>query len=136
MTKNPALSVQLSDITVTANKEVDFDSSRIVRFYNGIISFTTDLVTTSLSGSQVKFKNTSTSVPGLNGYKYIGAYNSSDTLVKSKVGVFNPTNGDIIFYSTFTASSTFTLTLTASSQTITPKNNMAISYEVDSLTVT
>lgn len=136
MTKNPALSVQLSDITVTVNKEVDFDSSRIIRFYNGISSFTTDLVTTSLSGSQVKFKNTSTSVPGLNGYKYIGAYNSSDTLVKSKVGVFNPTNGDIIFYSTFTASSTFTLTLTASSQTITPKNNMAISYEVDSLTVT
>ena len=136
MTKNPALSVQLSNITVTVDKEVDFDSSRIVRFYNGISSFTTDLVTTSLSTNQVKFKNTTTNVPSLNGYKYIGAYNSSDTLVKDKVGVFNPTNGDIIFYSTYTASSTFTLTLTSSSQTITPKNNMAISYSVDSLTVT
>lgn len=136
MTKNPALSVQLSNITVTVDKEVNFDKSRIVRFYNGISSFTTDLVTTSLSASQVKFKNTTTNVPGLNGYKYIGAYNSSDTLVKDKVGVFNPSNGDIIFYSTYTASSTFTLTLTSTSQTITPKNNMAISYSVDSLTVT
>ncbi len=74
----------------------NLDVSRNIRFYHAITNFTTTLVSTNLSTSQVKFANTTTNVPELNGYKYIAAYLNDGTLVNSKVGVFNPTTGSRI----------------------------------------
>jgi len=134
--KNPALSINESDITMTFDKVIDYDVSRNIRFYHAITSFTTSLVTTSLSTSQVKFKNTSTSVPELSGYNYIGAYLSNDTVVNLKVGAYNPTTGHILFYDNISPTSTFTITITPNTNSIVPINNMAVEYSISSLTVT
>lgn len=133
---DPGLSITDSNITFVFDKLVDLDVSRNIRFYHAITSFTTTLVSTNLSGSQVKFANTTTNVPELNGYKYIAAYLNDGTLVNSKVGVFNPTTGHILFYDTIDPSATFTISITANATSIVPQNNMAVAYEIDTLTVT
>lgn len=133
---DPGLSITDSNISFVFDKVIDLDVSRNIRFYHAISSFSTTLVTTNLSTSQVKFNNTSTNVPELNGYKYIAAYLSNGTLVNSKVGVFNPTTGHILFYDSVDPSSTFTISITANATSIVPQNNMAVEYEVDTLTVT
>lgn len=133
---DPGLSVTDSNITFVFDKVVDLDVSRNIRFYHAITNFTTTLVSTNLSASQVKFANTTTNVPELNGYKYIAAYLNNGTLVNSKVGVFNPTTGHILFYDTVDPSATFTISITANATSIVPQNNMAVEYEVDTLTVT
>jgi hypothetical protein len=134
--KNPALTISENDITMSFVKTVDYDVSRNIRFYHAISNFTTSLVSTDLSASQVKFQSTSTAVPELSGYNYIGAYLSNDTAVNLKVGVFNPTTGHILFYDNINPTTTFTLTITANTNSITPQNNMAVEYAVTSLTVT
>lgn len=133
---DPGLSVTDSNITFVFDKVVDLDVSRNIRFYHAITNFTTTLVSTNLSASQVKFANTTTNVPELNGYKYIAAYLNNGTLVNSKVGVFNPTTGHILFYDTVDPSATFTISITANATSIVPQNNMAVEYKVDTLTVT
>ncbi len=133
---DPGLSVTDTNITFVFDKVVDLDVSRNIRFYHAITNFTTTLVSTNLSTSQVKFANTTTNVPELNGYKYIAAYLNDGTLVNSKVGVFNPTTGHILFYDTVDPSATFTISITANATSIVPQNNMAVEYEVDTLTVT
>ena len=133
---DPGLSITDSNISFVFDKVIDLDVSRNIRFYHAISSFSTTLVTTNLSTSQVKFNNTSTNVPELNGYKYIAAYLSDGTLVNSKVGVFNPTTGHILFYDSVDPSSTFTISITANATSIVPQNNMAVEYEVNTLTVT
>ena len=133
---DPGLSVTDSNITFVFDKVVDLDVSRNIRFYHAITNFTTTLVSTNLSASQVKFANTTTNVPELNGYKYIAAYLNDGTLVNSKVGVFNPTTGHILFYDTVDPSATFTISITANATSIVPQNNMAVEYEVNTLTVT
>jgi hypothetical protein len=134
--KNPALTVSENNITMSFVKTVDYGVSRNIRFYHAISSFTTSLVSTDLSASRVKFETTSTSVPELSGYRYIGAYLSNGTAVNLKVGVFNPTTGHILFYDNINPTTTFTLTITANTNSITPQNNMAVEYAVTSLTVT
>jgi hypothetical protein len=94
------------------------------------------LVASSLSASSVKFVSTSTNVPELNGFKYIDAVLSNGTTVKSKVGVFNPTTGFILFYDGVTVSEEFDLTITPNTDQITPIQNMAVSYEISSISVT
>jgi len=133
---DPGLSIADSNISFVFDKVIDLDVSRNIRFYHAISNFTTSLVTTNLSTSQVKFNNTTTNVSELNGYKYIAAYLSNGTLVNSKVGVFNPTTGHILFYDNVDPSSTFTISITANATSIVPQNNMAVEYEVDTLTVT
>jgi len=133
---DPGLSIADSNISFVFDKVIDLDISRNIRFYHAISNFATSLVTTNLSTSQVKFNNTTTDVPELNGYKYIAAYLSNGTLVNSKVGVFNPTTGHILFYDNVDPSSTFTISITANATSIVPQNNMAVEYEVDTLTVT
>jgi len=136
LNRDPGLSINESSITITFDKVVDLDVSRNIRFYHAISSFTTTLVSTNLSGSNVKFKNTSTSVPGLSGYNYIGAYLSNDTAVNLKVGVYNPSTGHILFYDNVDPSDTFTLTITPNTNNIKPKNNMAVEYSVANITIT
>lgn len=133
---DPGLSIADSNISFVFDRVIDLDVSRNIRFYHAISNFATSLVTTNLSTSQVKFNNTTTNVPELNGYKYIAAYLSNGTLVNSKVGVFNPTTGHILFYDNVDPSSTFTISITANATSIVPQNNMAVEYEVDTLTVT
>jgi hypothetical protein len=136
LNKDPGLSTNEASITITFDKVVDLDIARNIRFYHAISSFTSTLVSTNLSASNVKFKNTSTAVPGLNGYNYIGAYLSNDTAVNLKVGVYNPSTGHILFYDNVDPSSTFTLTITPNTNNIKPKNNMAVEYSVASITLT
>lgn len=133
--KNPALTVSESNITMSFVKTVDCAVCRNIRFYHAISSFTTSLVSTDLSASQVKFESTSTSVPELSGYKYIGAYLSNGTAVNPKVGVVNTTTGHFLFDDNINPTAPFTLTITANTNSITPQNNMALEY-VPSLTVT
>ncbi len=117
---DPGLSVTDTNITFVFDNVVDLDVSRNIRFYHAITNFTTTLVSTNLSASQVKFANTTTNVPELNGYKYIAAYLNDGTLVNSKVGVFNPTTGHILFYDTVDPSATFTISITANATSIVP----------------
>jgi len=134
--KDKGLSVSESNISFSFEKVLDLTNQRTIRFYNSISSITSDLVDTNLSASQVKFNSTSTTVPGLNGFYYISAYNSSGTLVKNKVGVFNPTTGLIVFYDSVVPTTSFNLIISPSSASIVSINNQAISYTVDSLTIT
>lgn len=133
---DPGLSVKDSNITITLSKTLDLDIDKTVYFYNGITSFETELVSTNLSTSKVKFKSTSVNVPELNGFKYIGAYLTNNALVNDKVGVFNPTSGFIMFYDTVDPSEEFDITITPSVDSINPINNMAVAYEVNTITIT
>jgi hypothetical protein len=134
--KDKGLSVSESEIVFNVDKNIDLSTQRTIRFYNGISSITSDLVSTNLSTSQVKFNSTSTTVPGLNGFYYLAAYNSSGTLVKNKVGVYNPNTGMIVFYDSVVPDSAFDLTISPSASSIVAINNMAIEYSVNSLTIT
>jgi hypothetical protein len=133
---DPGLIVKDSNITITVAKTINLNESKAIYFYNPISSITTELVTSSLSTSSVKFVSTSTNVPELNGFKYIDAVSSTGITVKSKVGVFNPTTGFILFYDGVTVSDEFELTITPNTDQITPIQNMAISYEISSISVT
>jgi hypothetical protein len=133
---DPGLIVKDSNITITVAKTINLNESKAIYFYNPISSITTELVTSSLSTSSVKFVSTSTNVPELNGFKYIDAVSSTGTTVKSKVGVFNPTTGFILFYDGVTVSDEFDLTITPNTDQITPIQNMAVSYEISSISVT
>jgi hypothetical protein len=133
---DPGLIVKDSNITITVAKTINLNESKAIYFYNPISSITTDLVASSLSASSVKFVSTSTNVPELNGFKYIDAVLSNGTTVKSKVGVFNPTTGFILFYDGVTVSEEFDLTITPNTDQITPIQNMAVSYEISSISVT
>ena len=134
--KDKGLSVSESEIVFSVDKNIDLSTQRTIRFYNGISSITSDLVSTNLSTSQVKFNSTSTTVPGLNGFYYLAAYNSSGTLVKNKVGVYNPNTGMIVFYDSVVPDSAFDLIISPSASSIVAINNMAIEYSVNSLTIT
>ena len=134
--KDKGLSVSESEIIFSVDKNIDLSTQRTIRFYNGISSITSDLVSTNLSTSQVKFNSTSTTVPGLNGFYYLAAYNSSGILVKNKVGVYNPNTGMIVFYDSVVPDSAFDLTISPSASSIVAINNMAIEYSVNSLTIT
>jgi hypothetical protein len=133
---DPGLIVKDSNITITVAKTINLNESKAIYFYNPISSITTELVTSSLSTSSVKFVSTSTNVPELNGFKYIDAVSSNGTTVKSKVGVFNPTTGFILFYDGVTVSEEFDLTITPNTDQITPIQNMAVSYEISNISVT
>lgn len=133
---DPGLIVKDSNITITVAKTINLNESKAIYFYNPISSITTELVTSSLSTSSVKFVSTSTNVPELNGFKYIDAVSSTGTTVKSKVGVFNPTTGFILFYDGVTVSDEFDLTITPNTDQITPIQNMAVSYEISNISVT
>lgn len=130
------ISISDSNITILFDKTIDLSSQKIVRFYNEIESFTTNLITTNLSASQIKFVNSSTEVPELIGFKYIEARNSSNTVVNSKVGIYNSTTGFIQIYDHITSDDSVTFTITPASSSITAINNMAIEYEVDSVIIT
>lgn len=134
--KDKGLSVSESNIVFSFEKNLDLSAQRTIRFYNGISSITSDLVLTNLSASEVKFNSTSTTVPGLNGFYYLAAYNSSGTLVKNKVGVFNPNTGLIVFYDSVVTEAAFNLIISPSSVSIVAINNMTITYSVDSFTIT
>jgi hypothetical protein len=134
--KDKGLSVSESEIIFSVDKNIDLSTQRTIRFYNGISSITSDLVSTNLSTSQVKFNSTTTTVPGLNGFYYLAAYNSSGTLVKNKVGVYNPNTGMIVFYDSVVPDSAFDLIISPSASSIVAINNMAVEYSVNSLTIT
>jgi hypothetical protein len=134
--KDSGLSVSESNIVFSFEKNLDLSTQRTLRFYNQISSITSDLVLTNLSASEVKFNSTSTSVPGLDGFYYLAAYNSSGTLVKNKVGVYNPNTGLIVFYDSVVPDAAFDLIISPSSASIVAINNMAITYSVNSLTIT
>lgn len=134
--KDSGLSVSESNIIFSFEKNLDLSTQRTLRFYNQISSITSDLVLTNLSASEVKFNSTSTSVPGLDGFYYLAAYNSSGTLVKNKVGVYNPNTGLIVFYDSVVPDAAFDLIISPSSASIVAINNMAITYSVNSLTIT
>jgi hypothetical protein len=134
--KDNGLSVSESNIVFSFEKNLDLSTQRTLRFYNQISSITSDLVLTNLSASEVKFNSTSTSVPGLDGFYYLAAYNSSGTLVKNKVGVYNPNTGLIVFYDSVVPDAAFDLIISPSSASIVAINNMAITYSVNSLTIT
>ena len=134
--KDRGLSISESEIVFSVDKNIDLSTQRTIRFYNGISSITSDLVSTNLSTSQVKFNSTSTTVPGLNGFYYLAAYNSSGTLIKNKVGVYNPNTGMIVFYDSVVPDSAFDLIISPSASSIVAINNMAIEYSVNSLTIT
>jgi hypothetical protein len=134
--KDRGLSVSESEIVFSVDKNIDLSTQRTIRFYNGIFSITSDLVSTNLSTSQVKFNSTSTTVPGLNGFYYLAAYNSSGTLIKNKVGVYSPNTGMIVFYDSVVPDSAFDLIISPSASSIVAINNMAIEYSVNSLTIT
>ena len=70
------------------------------------------------------------------GFKYIEARNSSNTVVNSKVGIYNSTTGFIQIYDHITSDDSVTFTITPASSSITAINNMAIEYEVDSVIIT
>ncbi len=134
--KDSGLSVSESNIIFSFEKNLDLSTQRTLRFYNQISSITSDLVLTNLSASEVKFNSTSTSVPGLDGFYYLAAYTSSGTLVKNKVGVYNPNTGLIVFYDSVVPDAAFDLIISPSSASIVAINNMAITYSVNSLTIT
>lgn len=133
--KDNGLSVSESNIVFSFEKNLNLSTQRTLRFYNQISSITSDLVLTNLSASEVKFNSTSTSVPGLDGFYYLAAYNSSGTLVKNKVGVYNPNTGLIVFYDSVVPDAAFDLIISPSSASIVAINNMAITYSVNSLTI-
>lgn len=133
--KDSGLSVSESNIVFSFEKNLDLSIQRTLRFYNQISSITSDLVLTNLSASEVKFNSTSTSVPGLDGFYYLAAYNSSGTLIKNKVGVYNPNTGLIVFYDSVVPDAAFDLIISPSSASIVAINNMAITYSVNSLTI-
>jgi len=134
--KDKGLSVSESNIVFSFEKNLDLSTQRTIRFYNGISAITSDLVLTNLSASEVKFDSTSTTVPGLNGFYYLAAYNSSGTLIKNKVGVFNPNTGLIVFYDSVVPAAAFDLIISPSSASIVAINNMAITYAIDSFIIT
>jgi len=133
---DPGLIVKDTNITITVSKTINLNENKVIYFYNPISSITTDLVTSNLSTSSVKFVSTTSSVPELNGFKYIDAVLSNGTTVKSKIGVFNPTTGFILFYDGVTVSDDFDLTITPNTDQISPVQNMAILYELSSISVT
>jgi hypothetical protein len=130
------ISVSDSSITIIFDKTLDLSTQKIIRFYNEIQSLYTNFITTNLSTSQIKFVNSTIEVPELNGFKYIEARDSSDTVINSKVGIYNPTTGFIQIYDHITTNDSLTFTITPASSSITAINNMAIDYEVDSVTIT
>jgi len=125
-----------SNISISFKKTINLNENKTLYFYNPIESITTDLVSSNLSTSSVKFVSTTTTVPELNGFRYINATLSNGTVVKSKVGVYNPTTGFILFYDNVSVTDNFTITITPNTDQITPIKNMAVKYEVSSLTVT
>jgi len=130
------ISISDSNITILFDKTISLSSQKVIRFYNEIESFYTNLVTTNLSTSQIKFVNSSTEVPELNGFKYIEAINSSGAVVNNKVGIYNHTTGFIQIYDHITTDDSLTFTITPASSSITAINNMAVEYEIDSVTIT
>ena len=135
-TVDPGIVITDSNITFTFDKTLDLSQNKTVYFYNPISSFTTELVATNLSTSNIRFKSTTIDVPYLSGFKYIGAYLSNNTAVNEKVGVFNPTTGFILFNNGIVANETFDITITPNTTQITPLNNMAIQYSVSSISMT
>ena len=133
---SPGLVVKDSNISFTFTKAINLTENKTVYFYNSISSITTDLVSSNLSTSSVKFISTTTSVPELNGFKYIDAVLSNGTTVKSKIGVFNPTTGFILFYDGLTVTDEFDMTITPNTDQITPVQNMAVEYAISSITIT
>jgi hypothetical protein len=130
------LVVKDSNISFTFTKTLNLTENKTVYFYNPISSITTELVASNLSTSNVKFISTSTDVPELNGFKYIDAVLSNGTTVKSRVGVFNPTTGFILFYDPLVVNEEFDITITPNTDQISPIHNMAVEYSISSLTVT
>jgi len=135
-TVDPGIVITDSNITFTFDKTLDLSQNKTVYFYNPISSFTTELVATNLSTSNIRFKSTTIDVPYLSGFKYIGAYLSNNTAVNEKVGVFNPTTGFILFNNGIVANETFDITITPNTTQITSLNNMAIQYSVSSISMT
>jgi hypothetical protein len=133
---SPGLVVKDSNISFTFTKAINLTENKTVYFYNSISSITTDLVSSNLSTSSVKFISTTTSVPELNGFKYIDAVLSNGTTVKSKIGVFNSTTGFILFYDGLTVTDEFDMTITPNTDQITPVQNMAVEYAISSITIT
>lgn len=133
---SPGLVVKDSNISFTFTKAINLTENKTVYFYNSISSITTDLVSSNLSTSSVKFISTTTSVPELNGFKYIDAVLSNGTTVKSKIGVFNSTTGFILFYDGLTVTDEFDMTITPNTDQITPVQNMAVEYTISSITIT
>ena len=133
---SPGLVVKDSNISFTFTKAINLTENKTVYFYNSISSITTDLVSSNLSISSVKFVSTATSVPELNGFKYIDAVLSNGTTVKSKIGVFNPTTGFVLFYDGLTVADEFDMTITPNTDQITPVQNMAVDYTISSITIT
>jgi len=133
---SPGLVVKDSNISFTFTKAINLTENKTVYFYNSISSITTDLVSSNLSTSSVKFVSTTTSVPELNGFKYIDAVLSNGTTVKSKIGVFNPTTGFVLFYDGLTVADEFDMTITPNTDQITPVQNMAVDYAISSITIT
>lgn len=133
---SPGLVVKDSNISFTFTKAINLTENKTVYFYNSISSITTDLVSSNLSTSSVKFISTTTSVPELNGFKYIDAVLSNGTTVKSKIGVFNPTTGFVLFYDGLTVADEFDMTITPNTDQITPVQNMAVDYAISSITIT
>lgn len=133
---SPGLVVKDSNILFTFTKAINITENKTVYFYNPISSITTDLVSSNLSTSSVKFVSTVTNVPELNGFKYIDAVLSNGTTVKSKIGVFNPTTGFILFYDGLTVTDEFDMTITPNTDQITPVQNMAVEYAISSITIT
>lgn len=133
---SPGLVVKDSNISFTFTKAINLTENKTVYFYNSISSITTDLVSSNLSTSSVKFISTTTSVPELNGFKYIDAVLSNGTTVKSKIGVFNSTTGFVLFYDGLTVADEFDMTITPNTDQITPVQNMAVEYAISSITIT
>jgi hypothetical protein len=130
------LVVKDSNISFTFTKTLNLTENKTVYFYNSISSITTDLVSSNLSTSNVKFVSTSTNVPELSGFKYIDAVLSNGTTVKSKVGIFNATTGFILFYDSVVVNEEFDITITPNTDQISPIHNMAVEYAISSITVT
>lgn len=133
---SPGLVAKDSNISFTFVKTINLTENKTVYFYNPISSITTDLVSSNLSTSSVKFVSTATNVPELNGFKYIDAVLSNGTTVKSKIGVFNSTTGFILFYDGLTVTDEFDMTITPNTDQITPVQNMAAEYTISSITIT
>jgi len=133
---DPGLIVKDSNISILFKKTININQSKTLYFYNPIESITTDLVSSNLSTSSVKFVSTSTAVPELSGFKYIDATLSNGTVVKSKVGIYNSTTGFILFYDSVDVDDDFTITITPNTDQITPTKNMAVKYEISSISVT
>ena len=130
------LVVKDSNISFTFTKTLNLTENKTVYFYNPISSITTDLVSSNLSTSNVKFVSTSTNVPELSGFKYIDAVLSNGTTVKSKVGIFNVTTGFILFYDSVVVNEEFDITITPNTDQISPIHNMAVEYAISSITLT